>query len=220
MKTSYLLFALLFTNLMWSQFVKVEYDLQRNTMTSTDKSSSAEFKEKVKERDKKPEKYVLYYGNGNSFFKNLPTPIIQHENAPVNVEGNMTTIVEISEKQPYKIYKLKGEDKFYGYRIEDGKEFYKKTKLKFGSINYKDETQKIDNFLCKLAEVTNPSGSVTKVWYTEDLPISTGPFAYGEFPGLVLKIETPTFVMYATKISEDINENDIEKMNSKLKVVE
>ena len=220
MKTFYLLFTLLFTNVVWSQFVKVEYDLQRNTTISTDKSFSAEFKEKILENEKKPEKYVLYYGNDNSFFKSLPTPVIQHENAPINVDGNLTTIVEISEKQPVRIYKLKGEDKFYGYRIEDGREFYKKTQLKFGSISYKSETQKIDNFLCKLAEVTNPSGSITKVWYTEDLPISAGPYAYGIFPGLVLKVETPTFVMYATKISEDINENDIEKMNPKLEVVE
>lgn len=220
MKTFYILFALLCTNIFKSQFVKVEYDLVRNNTISTDKSFSKEFKDKILENEKKPEKYMLYYGNGNSFFKSLPTPVIQHENAPVNVGGSITTIVEISEKQPVRIYKLKGEDKFYGYRIEDGREFYKKTQLKFGSINYKDETQKIDNFVCRLVEVTNPSGSITKVWYTEDLPISAGPYAYGVFPGLVLKVETPTFVMYATKISEDVDENDIEKMNPKFKVVE
>jgi GLPGLI family protein len=220
MKTFYLLFAILCTNLAWSQFVKVEYDLQRNTTTSTDKTFSAEYKEKVLQRDKKPEKYILYYGNGNSFFKSLPIPVIQHENDPVNVDGNSTTMVEISEKKPVRVYKIKGEDKFYSYKNDDGNEFYKKTLLKFSSVNYKEETQKIDNFVCKLVEVTNASGSITKVWYTEDLPISTGPFAYGEFPGLVLKIETPTFIMYATKISEDISEKDIEKMDNKLKIKE
>ena len=41
---------------------------------------------------------------------------------------------------------------------------------------------------------------------------------YGGFPGLILKLEAPTFVIYATKISDDLKKDDVEKMDSKLPI--
>ena len=220
MKRSYSLIALFLIITIKSQSIRVDYDLVRNTTISTDKNFSNEFKDKILESEKKPEKYVLYFENGNSFFKSLPIKDINHENAPTKSGGTTTTIVETSVKQPVKVFKIKGEDRYYGLQSDNGKDFYKISHTKFNSKNYKDEKQKIDKFMCSLVEINNPSGTITKVWYTEDLPVSTGPFAYGDFPGLVLKVETPTFVMYTTKISENINDGEFEKMDSKLPVVE
>ncbi|MFC7345855.1 GLPGLI family protein [Chryseobacterium zhengzhouense] len=220
MKTPYFIFLLFFGVFVKSQSLKVDYDLVRNTTISTDKNFSSEFRDKILESEKQPEKYILYFINGNSFFKSLPTKEIQHENAPTKSGGTTTTLVEISVKQPVKVFKMKGDDKYFGFSSRDGKDFYKISRANFGSKVYKNDEQKIDKFICKLAEITNPSGTITKVWYTEDLPISTGPFAYGDFPGLVLKVETPTFVMYATKISETVNESEIERMDSKLPVID
>lgn len=220
MKIICFLLALSLTVLTKAQSVRVDYDLKRNTTISTEKNLSDEFREKILESEKEAEKYVLYFVNGDSFFKSLQTKEIQHENAPVKSGGNTTTLVETSVKQPVKVFKIKGEDKYYGYKNVDGDEFYKVSQIQFNSKKYKDESEKIDKFICKLAEVTNSSGNVVKVWYTEDLPISTGPFAYGDFPGLVLKVETPTFVIYATKISENVNGNEMEKMNNKFHIVE
>lgn len=65
------------------QFLKVDYELERHRTLGND--FSQEFKDKVKENDKKTEKYILYYADGNSFFKSLPAPIVRHENAPVTM---------------------------------------------------------------------------------------------------------------------------------------
>lgn len=203
-----------------AQNFKVEYEVKRFTSILSDKSvtRSAEFEEKVREQEKNPEKYILYYLNGDSFFKSIPVPIIKHENAPVTTGETTTTIVEQSIKIPVKVLKKKGDDNYIQYNNNQGTEFYKDTKLKFKELSYKDETQMIDTFLCKLVELVNSSGSITKVWYMEDIPISAGPFSYGIFLGLVLKVESPTFMLYATDVSNTVQENDVEKLNPKIPV--
>ncbi|MCA6065593.1 GLPGLI family protein [Chryseobacterium sp. RG1] len=221
MKAFYLVCVLFCNIFVKTQSLKVDYDLIRKTTISSDKQFTKEFSAKIIESEKKPEKYVLYFVNDDSFFKSIPTEKIEYENAPEIVGGYKKTVVEVAVKIPVKIYKLKSENKTYAYTNKEGEEFYKLVpKLNFSSVQYKDDTLKIDNFTCKLVEVTNTTGSIVKVWYTEDLPISTGPFGYTDFPGVVLKVETPTFVMYATKINNDVTTKDIEKMDNKLKKID
>ena len=220
MKTIYLITAIFFSIVIKSQLLKIEYDLIRNTTITTDKDFSEEFKNKVLKSEQNPEKYVLYFANGNSFFKSLPTETVQYENAPVSSGAGSKTLIEIAKKQPVKVYRLKGEKEFYGYTILDGNEFYKKILFKSTSQNYKNDVIEIDKFKCKLVEVIGSTGKIIKVWYTEDLPISTGPFAYGDFPGVVMKVETTTFVIFATSISKEMRENDVERPDPKLKVID
>lgn len=220
MKLLKVFFFILFSISAQAQSFKVVYDrFEKNLIT--DENFSAEFKKKKLEAAKIPDKYILYYLDGNSFFKSLPTEVITHENAPVTIGETTTTFVEKAVKAPTKIYRSKGDEKFYSYREEDGKEYYKKSKQVFSSIDFKDETEKIDKFVCKLAEITfKPDGDIFKVWYTEDIPVTAGPFTYSDFPGLVLKVDSPFFVIYATNISTSVNEKDIEKINSKFAVQE
>ncbi len=217
MKKLFLIFAFFIIIDSNAQQLKVDYELKRD-VASAHKDFSPEFREKVKTSEEVSEKFVLYYSNGDSFFKSFPKPSVQHENAPVKVGNTTTYLAEVYKIAPILIYKKKGDDYFYAYHTEDGKEFYKKSKLFLTSVDYKEETQKIDAFVCKLVEVTTKNGDVIKIWYTEEMPISTGPFAYGDFPGLVLKIEAPTFLMYATKISKDFKESELEKINPKLPI--
>jgi len=221
MKTFYFVCVLFCSIFVKTQSLKVDYDLIRKTTISSDKEFSKEFSAKIIENEKKPEKYVLYFVNDDSFFKSIPTEKIEYENAPEIVGGYKKTVVEVAVKTPVKIYKLKSENKTYAYTNKEGEGFYKLVpKLNFNSVQYKDEILKIDNFTCKLVEVTNTTGNIIKVWYTEDLPISTGPFGYTDFPGVVLKVETPTFVMYATKINNEATNKDIEKMDIKLRKID
>ena len=45
--------------------------------------------------------------------------------------------------------------------------------------------KKINNYLCKNAQ-TYFRGRVYEVWYTEELPISLGPWKFNGLPGLIL----------------------------------
>lgn len=216
MKILSLIFIFAIASTIHAQLLKVDYELERHR--SFEDSFSEEFKEKIREQEKKPEKYTLYYADGDSFFKNLPVPIVRHENAPVTIGDNTIVQVEMAIIAPVKVYRKKGDINYYHYFEESGEKYYKISNLKMESVDYKDETQMIDKFLCKLVEITNARGERIKIWYAEDIPISTGPFMYGGFPGLILKLEAPTFVIYATKISDDLKKDDVEKMDSKLPI--
>lgn len=45
----------------------------------------------------------------------------------------------------------------------------------------------INKFICKQA-VTNFRGRTYKVWYTEEIPISSGPWKFNGLPGLILEV--------------------------------
>ena len=50
-----------------------------------------------------------------------------------------------------------------------------------------DEEKKINNYLCKKAQITFRGRTYT-AWYTEKIPISSGPWKFNGLPGLILSI--------------------------------
>lgn len=50
-----------------------------------------------------------------------------------------------------------------------------------------DEEKKINNYLCKKAQITF-RGRFYTAWYTEKIPISSGPWKFNGLPGLILSI--------------------------------
>ena len=57
--------------------------------------------------------------------------------------------------------------------------------MKWKLIN---EKKKINNLLCKKAQMTFP-GRTYVAWYTEEIPISSGPWKFNGLPGLILSID-------------------------------
>lgn len=57
--------------------------------------------------------------------------------------------------------------------------------MKWKLIN---EKKKINDFLCKKAQTTF-RGRTYVAWYTEDIPISSGPWKFNGLPGLILSID-------------------------------
>lgn len=54
-----------------------------------------------------------------------------------------------------------------------------------------DETKKIDAYLCKKA-TTHFRGRDYTAWYTEDIPVSIGPWKFHGLPGLIIEISDST----------------------------
>lgn len=150
---------------------------------------------------KKPEKYVLYYDDGNSFFQRDP-------NVKLSSRGQKTEFFRLKDKKG--IYKLSDYivEEFYGYYPMDNV-----------SVEFTNETQTIENYTCKLA-LYKIGGDESKVWYTEDIPISAGPYNYYQVPGLILKVESPNMLCYAVNISKNIDKKNIKQMDSSLLVYE
>lgn len=176
--------------------------------------------ESRKNEASKKSSYTLFYSDGNAFFSDF----IKEEKQEIakNTEEETPNRKVISTVGrviiPTKIYYKKGEKGNYRYSKSFGEEYYEYTEPNWTSIEYKDDTQKIDSFECKLVEITDGKNRTYKVWYTEQLPISAGPFNFHSLPGLVLKIEAPSYTLYAIKVSNDAKPSDVEVLNPKLKI--
>lgn len=187
--------------------IKVNYEvISNNTKVNfgADPNLSNELKkqmlEKIEKINKEPKKYILYYYDGNSYFTK-----------------DNSIDKSSSRGQKIEVFKIKNQSGFY--RLNDFKveEFYGYYPDNNFEIEYKDETLTIENYLCKLA-IIKRGNEISKVWYTEEIPISAGPFNYNNLPGLVLKVERPNFLSYATHVSNDCNEKDVKQMNPDLKI--
>ncbi|WP_263602936.1 GLPGLI family protein [Chryseobacterium sp. PET-29] len=220
MKTIFLILLLFLGNLK-AQNLKVDYDRvnknTNNTLSTINGDDS--FKAKVGDELKKAQKFTLYFLNGNTFFKNFPNPDINYVGETEKVDENTVKRKENTFTQaPVKIYHKKGDNGLYQYHNYNDNEFYHYATFKYDKIEYKDETELIENYKCKLVEITL-NGSLFKVWYTEDVPVSAGPYMFNNLPGLVLKVDSPAYVIYATKITNDGTSSEFENLNPKLKVL-
>ncbi|WP_407484133.1 GLPGLI family protein [Elizabethkingia meningoseptica] len=220
MKKSFIFLSFFLLQCIFAQeALKVEYEYVVKPNGINNSRRTEAFQKTFEEQSKIPEKQILYYYKGNMFYRNFEKPeiIINGENSK---EGNTTTRYKERMTFPvFRFYKNKGDENIYELRtypkVEQFYHYYKPT---WEQINYKDETIKIDKLECKLVELIQKNGKVIKVWYTEMLPINAGPLGYYNFPGLVLKVETDTYVCYATSINNHATEKDIEKLDVKLQV--
>jgi GLPGLI family protein len=184
--------------------LKVTYEvISNNTKVNfgSDPNLSEDMKkqmlEKIDKISKEPKKYTLCYYDGNTYF----------------AKDNSSA----TGKQKQEFFKVKNQPGFYilnDFKVEEFYGYYPDSNFE---IEYKDEALIIEKYLCKLA-IVKSGNEVNKVWYTEEIPISTGPFIYNNLPGLVMKIERPNYLCYAVHVSNDCKEQDVKKMNPILKV--
>ena len=186
--------------------VKVHYETINNPAINSNgfnipQSQKDEMERQVLQIAKKPEKYVLNYYDGNTFFQR-------------DSNEKLT-----NTKQKTEFFRLKDKKGFYDLRDYIVEEFYGYYPMDNVSVEFKDETQTIENYHCKLA-LYKIGDDVSKVWYTEDIPISAGPYNFYKVPGLILKVENSKLLCYAINISKIVDKKDIKKMNTALKVYE
>ena len=164
-------------------------------------SQKAEIERQIFQNAKKPKKHVLYYDDGNSFFQRDP-----------NVKSS-------SREQKTEFFRLKDKKGLYELSDYIVEEFYGYYPMDNVSVEFTNETQTIENYTCKLA-LYKIGDAESKVWYTEDIPISAGPYNYYKVPGLILKVESPDMLCYAVNISKNIDSENIKKMDLTLKIYE
>jgi len=202
------IFALIFcSTLIYSQIsVSVSYETINTPKInyngfSFPESQKAEIERQILQNAKKPEKYILYYDDGNSFFQRDP-------NEKLSSRGQKTEFFRLKDKKG--LYELSDYivEEFYGYYPMDNV-----------SVEFTNETQIIENYTCKLA-LYKIGDDESKVWYTEDIPVSVGPYNYYKVPGLILKVESPSMLCYAVNISKNIDKKNIKQMDSSLTVYE
>ncbi len=197
--------------------IKVDYEMVKTLDNNALPNLPEEVKVKLIAELSKPEHHILYLGKSNSFYTNVSSDEVTLNKNKSKAENNTKTVSTKFKNAAIKYYKSNDNDSIYIYHQSKDEEFYEIKVPKWQEINYFAGTTTIDKFECKLAEVTLSDKSIVKVWFTERIPFSAGPLVFSGFPGLVLKVETPTYVIYATKISDDIIDSDIKNRDPKLK---
>lgn len=185
------------------------------------KGISEKEKQKIIESVIAPEKQTLYYKDGDYFYKNEARKPITITNSEKEVSYyEIHRKVSVISPLVFRFYKYKNQEAIHKL-IERTPEdrLYLKMNPKF-DMEYKSETQMIDDFESNLVEIKQKNGDIIKVWYTEEIPIQAGPLRYFNFPGLVLKVEEPTFVVYAVNISKQVDASKIERLDPELGIYE
>ncbi len=80
-------------------------------------------------------------------------------------------------------------------------------------INWKlmDETKTILGYNCKKATGKTERGSDVEAWYTEDIPVSSGPEVFNGLPGMILQVDInkEEFVTTAVSIEKTADKKEL-----------
>lgn len=221
MKLFYFLAFCLFYVQVFSQQVVVEY--YENAIIKN--KSEIEQLPKSIQKNYEPNRfsYTLTYNDGYSIYENQDYSHFLEEETEEEVEE----ILELSDGEHVE---------FVGKSIPDPNQFKRFEKLFFKDyLNKKiyaelftnekkqivddffdwnweitDEEKEINGYLCKKA-ITRIQGYHFEAWFTEDIPISTGPEKFDGLPGLILYVNTGGIELVAKSIKFPEGPIDIEK---------
>ncbi|MEY8782023.1 GLPGLI family protein [Allomuricauda sp. XS_ASV26] len=114
------------------------------------------------------------------------------------------------------------QEKIYSYDFiteDDGKTYTGYSIVEPITVKWKlgNETKKIDKYLCKKA-TTRFRGRNYVAWYTEEIPISIGPWKFHGLPGIIINITDNTnqvsFLLEKIEIPYDYLNNKLEVIDS------
>lgn len=200
---------ILFFNILWFQLfsqnniIKVEYD------------EVVSFIPQIVNHDKG----ILYVTNHESFYKTIFDNV--HSTEKINTDNVLVVPPNESEyfSEIYMNFKKKElyENLFERYAIKEYFSVYEKIpEMKW---EFLEEEKMINNYKCKKAK-THFRGRTYIVWYTEEIPISIGPWKFNGLPGLILSVEDSKeiYKWYATKIIYPYKDNtDFEAVKTRMK---
>lgn len=210
--------VLIFSNYLMSQNLKIKYC--ENRIVKSDKLS--EMPLEIKKIALKKNYYILtinsnkgisYYTN-DSLTKNIEG---QFENEKRNENDDVIEITTIKTNTT-----IRNIEKFYYKDISKNImlfEFFNGDQLFQGDDTLQnwnweiiEEQKTIEGYLCKKA-TSNWLGYNFTAWFTEDIPVNSGPEKFDGLPGLILYVGTPYYEYSAVSIETIYNNVEISKPN-------
>lgn len=128
--------------------------------------------------------------NGNSYFYNETKFKLDSLYDIVTAEflnSGITPNVSLKYELNFGIYKDLTEEEMYEIQNISSKNFMFKINLNKHNWKIFKDTKKIHNYFCKKATI-NFGGRLWEAWFTDDIPISDGPYKFYGLPGLILEI--------------------------------
>lgn len=201
-----------------AQSFKVEYQVQFK-QKKVPSVGSEDFRKRVAEQQSAKQKHILSYVDGNFMYESFPeAPVYDTVNRPKKIYLTQVPLNSFSQPK-IKSLKRKNDPGFYSYTKIKDEEFYQYGIPGDKILETAVSDEKILGLSCKVATVENSiSKTISKVWYTEQIPAKTGPLAYFNFPGLVLKVESEHITAEAKSVEKNVKNLIIEDIDKNLKV--
>ncbi len=142
------------------------------------------------------EKYELYFNRKISYSKEIAITKAENEKSQENKPmGTQVNIVVGRKNTTSKFYYNSINSFFFRDNFFDEVILVKEEKFK-NSWKLHSETKKLSNFLCKKATILFRGRNYT-AWYTEEIPVSFGPWKLRNLPGMILEFYNTDKVFHA-----------------------
>ena len=165
-------------------------------------------------------KMQLAVRGGESLFKAVAVSDVNEE--ATDAGGN--TVRMVMRVPQNEIYRNFDEKKIVELRELAGQKFLIQDELRQIPWKFTGESKKVNGYDCMQATYTNSERKQTVVaWFTEAIPVPTGPAGYGGLPGLILEVDINEGEMIYTAAKLDfkkLENNDMKLPSGGKKVTE
>lgn len=132
-------------------------------------------------------KKLLLFNQSASIYKNPETDPNAEPESFEHEEGNMQIQIKIDQPDEQLYKDLKSGNKI-DQRDFLGKKFLIMDKLSSYAWKLTGKQKKVLDYNCQQA-MFEDSANKTIVWFTTDIPVSTGPSNLGQLPGMILEVD-------------------------------
>jgi GLPGLI family protein len=137
----------------------------------------------------------LVINNNKSIYSSFEETKEYTEKLPDEVDGDITTKkTRKSTKAATNYYKDIANNQLLIEKSVRVEKILIKENLNATQWQLTDNTKKINNLECKQAISKDTKGRAITAWYSEDIAINNGPAEYGGLPGLIVYLETASWI--------------------------
>jgi GLPGLI family protein len=189
-----------------AQTIKINYEVKANVESQVKNIQDPETRQRVAAHLSQPRYFELYYLNGeiNYIQKNAPLENDKTDEIPLQDGGKTYKKVEVGNTVGA-VYINRLKNLYIQSKDLLGKQFLIKDTVFNFKWNLYPEERKIGNFDCKKAKAVSGRDTIT-AWYTTSIPVNVGPDMYGNLPGLIVELQTPTQVYKALSIDKNVKD--------------
>lgn len=201
------LFTVLFASLTISLFAQqTEGTIEFKEITKLKIQLPEGVKMDVAIPDTRTKNKLLHFTTNESVYLNGE----KEEKKDTNVSSGGVNIVMKYDEPDNRFYKNIGDNTKVEKQEFFGKTFLIEDKLDAFSWKLTGKQKKILDYVCQEATYLSEEDTVS-AWFTPQIPVSNGPAAYGQLPGMILEISknSEQFVVTATKVITDAPEGKI-----------
>jgi len=162
----------------FSQTTRFDYKISYNYRFQEDKKDT---------NSRRTEETLLFVGKEISYFvsakKLAIDTILQKETNFISAMGRVNSLPK--PKVNFEVIKLRDNKNSYFETI--GISLYKVSSQEIIDWKFEEGTKQIGKYTCKKARTTFASRNYT-AWYSEEIPLSEGPYKFRGLPGLILEM--------------------------------